>query len=355
MTVDLVAILRTKIDTLPEGDHTVGLRAVLLHIERAFRHLTQGQSQDDEQAFTDAIYRTNQAFEGSIKEAYRVLASKSPEKKSPFEIESYLAQHGVFRSRVLAQFTAYRTQWRNPSAHDYTLSFDGSEAFLAIASVSAFACVLIDQIAERLAFIHANQDAEKQKYRPQPDDDEPARLVDMLLFYLILFNRVSMPLPIQTDEQLLGSVHGFLSGIPPLFNVTADATIAESREERVDLLVSHGNEKVFIELKRSNTRGAVRQGRLTLEHSMAVTGIKHTILYLYHPEGTLSHYICRFMDGEVHLLVPVAKDEVKAATEERPFDEAEVPVTSKVARDEQITAVVKGASESATPGTSSGG
>ena len=88
--MDLVDTLRTKIDVLGDGDYLPGLRAVLLHIETAFRHLSRGQATDDDTAFTDAIYRTNQAFEGSVKEAYRVLAGHDPAKKRPYEIESYL-------------------------------------------------------------------------------------------------------------------------------------------------------------------------------------------------------------------------------------------------------------------------
>jgi len=123
-----------------------------LSIEVAHRHLARGQAQNDETAFTDAIYRTNQAFEGSIKEAYRVLASKEPANKTPFQIEQYLQKHGVLRERVLTQFTRYRTEWRNPSTHDYKLDFDEDEAFLAIVSVSAFVKVLVDQIIEALAY-----------------------------------------------------------------------------------------------------------------------------------------------------------------------------------------------------------
>ncbi|MEH2117121.1 hypothetical protein [Nostoc sp.] len=116
--MDLLDILRSKIDSLEDGDHIPGLKAVLLHIETASRHLLRGQKQNEETAFTDSIYRTNQAFEGSLKEAYRVLASKDPERERPYDIEQYFEKNKVFRQRVLAQFTNYRTEWRNPSSHD---------------------------------------------------------------------------------------------------------------------------------------------------------------------------------------------------------------------------------------------
>jgi hypothetical protein len=124
--MDLLDTLRSKINVLDDGSYISGLKSVLLHIETEFRHLSRGQSTEDETAFTDAIYRTNQAFEGSIKEAYRVLAAQDPARKRPFDIESYPEKNNTFRSRVLNQLTNYRTKWRNPSAHDYKLDFDGA-------------------------------------------------------------------------------------------------------------------------------------------------------------------------------------------------------------------------------------
>ncbi len=130
--MDLISILQSRVTSLPDGPYSVGLKAVLQHVEVAAKHLARGQSTDDETAFTDAIYRTNQAFEGSLKEAYRVLASKDPTGVRPFDIENYFQQQSILRPRVLAQFTTYRTEWRNPSAHDYRLEFDEDEALLAI-------------------------------------------------------------------------------------------------------------------------------------------------------------------------------------------------------------------------------
>lgn len=65
--VDILEIVRCQILQLPEGPYVDGLNSVLKHIEVAHRHLARGQVQNDETAFTDAIYRANQAFEGSIK------------------------------------------------------------------------------------------------------------------------------------------------------------------------------------------------------------------------------------------------------------------------------------------------
>ena len=88
--MNLLEILCSRVDDLPEGDYTQGIKSVLQHIEVAGRHLSRGQASADDTAFTDAIYRTNQAFEGSLKEAFRVLAAKDPAGERPYDIENYL-------------------------------------------------------------------------------------------------------------------------------------------------------------------------------------------------------------------------------------------------------------------------
>lgn len=149
--MDLVKILNEAIERLPKGDHSSGLAAIMRHISIAIKHFDRrGEGEID--SFTDAIYRTNQAYEGSLKEAYRVLAERDPAGKTPNDIEKYLESHNVVRPRVLTQLTRYRQDYRNPSTHDHKLDFDEDEAILAIVSVCAFAKLLVDQISERLAF-----------------------------------------------------------------------------------------------------------------------------------------------------------------------------------------------------------
>ena len=149
--MDIIKILRDAIDRLPDGDHSPGLSAIMRHISNAIRHFERREDGESD-TFTDAIYRTNQAYEGSLKEAYRVLAAKDPHGKTPNEIEKYLESKKIVRPRVLTQLTRYRQDYRNPSTHDYKLDFDEDEALLAIVSVCAFAKLLVDQISERLAF-----------------------------------------------------------------------------------------------------------------------------------------------------------------------------------------------------------
>ncbi|MFJ4347615.1 hypothetical protein [Pseudomonas sp. NPDC089401] len=253
--MDLVDTLRKKIEALGDQHCVPGLRAVLLHIVTAFRHLSRGQEHIDDTAFTDAIYRTNQAFEGSVKEAYRVLADKDPDKKKPYEIEQYLEEHGIFRSRVLSQLTIYRTHWRNPSAHDYQLNFDESEAFLAIISVSAFSCLLLDQITERLAFI-AGQAEANQEDQAAADQVDLARergisyLIVQILLNFFAHTSVSVDsFPAAREAQILGAITGYVTSAAPDLSVS---TYEEAIQIGADLLVSDSQHTVAVEVTMSS-------------------------------------------------------------------------------------------------------
>jgi hypothetical protein len=290
--MDLFKTLRQKVDTLGEGDYLPGLRAILLHIETAHKHLERGQNNSEETAFTDAIYRTNQAFEGSIKEAYRVLAGKDPARQRPFDIEKYLEDEKTFRPRVLAQLTNYRTEWRNPSAHDYKLDFDESEAFLAIVSVSAFACLLLDQIAERLSFdsAKAHADAKKTKLKkglPSESADLLERSVAILQAFTMQLPNLSVSgsvRPLYSEAQLLGALSGFISSVASDLIIETDVRLLKDASLRGDLVISRGNDKVLVELKREG-KSQQYHGIAQLEHYMLVSQFHSGILFLFPSEA----------------------------------------------------------------------
>jgi hypothetical protein len=157
--LDILQILRDAVNALPAGDHSTGLNAILRHVSVAIRHYQDGGADPHSDRFTDSVYRTNQAYEGSLKEAYRVLAGKDPSKKAPDAIEKYLDDNKILRPRVLTQITRYRQDYRNPSAHDHRLDFDQNEALLAIVATCSFSKLLVDQIHERLFFNKAKDNA----------------------------------------------------------------------------------------------------------------------------------------------------------------------------------------------------
>jgi hypothetical protein len=207
--MDILDIIRRTIEALPDGPHLAGLRSVLRHIEAAYKHFSRAQSEGDETGFTDAIYRTNQAFEGSIKEAYRVIEHKDPQRLTPREIEEYFEKNKTFRGRVLAQFTNYRKEWRNPSTHDHNLDFDEDEAFLAIVSVSAFAKLLIDQIAEELSFTAARKDIQSHNVGVGETLAKSGKLSDRVIKIFREFTQhyptTTRSVPVETEAQLMGT------------------------------------------------------------------------------------------------------------------------------------------------------
>lgn len=286
--MDLLETLRARLSAVDDGPYSPGLRAVLLHIETAFRHLSRGQESSDDTAFTDAIYRTNQAFEGSIKEAYRVLAQQDPSRKRPFDIENYLETNNVFRSRVLKQFTNYRTEWRNPSTHDHKLDFDESEAFLAIVSVAAFACLLFDEIAERISFEKARVEAEHQKSAVEKRlSAGGADLLDVVVEALREFCQHHLPVDMgqpRMEVQLLGALNGFLATILPHLEARTEVRLAKDRPFMADLIIAEGQKKVVVEVVKSFVRGNFQNRIAQVEHYMMLGGIQRGLL-LYFPEA----------------------------------------------------------------------
>lgn len=289
--MDLLHIIRLEINTIPDGPTKTGLQSVLHHIEVAYRHLARGQDNDDDSAFTDAIYRTNQAFEGSIKEAYRVLAGQDPAGQTPFKIEKYLEENQVFKDRVLAQLKNYRREWRNPSAHDYNLYFDEAEAFLAIVSVSAFAKLLIDQISEKISF-DASQGVAEEIAKEQPANAVSASnsLLDQVKVLVQNFMARSEDFAPsagnrRTESQLLASIAGYLSTVAPDIKVAMEQPVGESRA-RVDLAFSRGDQRVFLEAKRWRPGVTWRDTGLIQLHSyMEEEGVIEGILLLYDSLG----------------------------------------------------------------------
>ncbi len=132
--------IQKQIKKITESESSIFIDSVSLHLERAEHYYKLGEN--DSYYYNDVIYRTNQAYEGALKEAYKVLAEKSNEdviKQTPYKIEKYFEENGIFKERVLELFKNYRNEWRNKSTHDYKLFFfENNEAFIAITSISSF-------------------------------------------------------------------------------------------------------------------------------------------------------------------------------------------------------------------------
>jgi hypothetical protein len=253
-------ILAGKLSRLPAGDHVNGLRAVKSHIDAAMRHLHRGQNDADEALFTDVVFRCNQAFEGSIKEAYRVLAGKDPKQTTPAKIETFLASSNLLKKRVLDQFTTYRQEWRNPSTHDYTLDFDEDEALVAIVSVTVFAIVLCDQIDGKIAFDNAAASSSSSANELSAQ----ASLLDLVTNAVQKFaseyvddQKLAQSIAQEYYRQegaLAGYLHAALGNIP---GIVVDQAKGFGRQE-ADVVVAKDGQQVVVELKRGRVKSSAR-------------------------------------------------------------------------------------------------
>ncbi len=269
--MDILAELNSKHEALHRDAAYSGLGAVIGHIEMGERHLASSRKERDERLCNDVIYRTNQAFEGALKEAYSRLTGKSPEKLTPHQIERYFEKNNVLHKRVLDLFTNYRLNWRNPSTHDHILAFSDSEAFLAIINISAFAAVLMDQIIEAAATEEERNAVDKRRSEIEQTlgDVQSQSIYDRLLSYLKVFNdelRTQNLDNVLTETQVLGRLNGFIMELNKDLTIEREAGAPHGSHYRADLLVESEQERVLVELKRPNLN---RRGFAEAKHQLA--------------------------------------------------------------------------------------
>jgi hypothetical protein len=276
--MDLTEELKQKIDGLDEHPRKEGIKAAIRHIKAAERHLLRGRSEEDSEVFNDVIYRTNQAFEGMLKEAYSVLNDKDGSKLSPHLIEKHLLESKKLGARVLKLFTNYRQDWRNPATHDHTLFFSDAEALLAIVSVSAFSVVLLDQIIETVNFKRERAEAERKRDAHAKDLAKASeRSLDEHVLTL-LSSFVSSRGGPQTEVELIGRISGHLVGLDPSIDVTHDLSLTEGY--RADLLIERHGQKLLIEIKRGRPHGRLLSAATEqMGAYLAAAGLSSGIIY----------------------------------------------------------------------------
>jgi hypothetical protein len=304
--MDLVKILNDAIERLPSGEHSAGLTAIMRHISVAIKHFER-RDENGIDSFTDAIYRTNQAYEGSLKEAYRVLAGKDPSVKTPNEIEKYLEGAKVVRPRVLTQLTRYRQDYRNPSTHDYKLDFDQNEAILAIVSVCAFAKLLIDQISERLAF-------EAAAAAPPPDQVNAIDFDDPDSFVAAVAH-LALDYANSTSQELnYWEFEGGLAGRITSLGLKVDIQSIETEEFLWDIAVSSSTLMLPVETRivSRDFDPSEPHGLLYLAHGAKRGGHPSGLGLLYGAGGNPYHlYKVMTDDFQVYMITRYPSEEIK--------------------------------------------
>lgn len=281
--MDLTKAIKEKADVLSSEEVFNGISAAIRHIEMAEWHLDEGKTKNNDDFFNDVIYRTNQAFEGMLKEAYSVLTVKDGKNLSTNTIEKHLLGNNVLSSWVLDQFTNYRQKWRNPSTHDHTLFFNEQEALLAIVSISAFTLILLDQIIERINFNREQEITEGKKYKiiKQKSEFKTLDIKRKLIFLLKTFSRELLLSDIDNNPlkevEILGKLAGFIKSIDSSIDFVREPVLKSGRP---DFIFNKGDEKIIVEIKSNRFRNetlAVQQMVKYLEAAEQDYGI----VYIY--------------------------------------------------------------------------
>jgi hypothetical protein len=285
--MDLIGLIRKKCELLKNSDHFAGIESVLKHIIVAEKHLKNGKDGDDD-FFNDAIYRSNQAFEGLLKEAYRVLAGQDPERKTPNDIEKYFETSKTLKPRVLDLFSNYRKEWRNKSTHDYKLFFSDQEAFLAIVNICAFFNIMLDQVVEHTAFLD-----EKEKLKSNPSlvpkkakNLDFTRLVVNLLtdFSKDIFIELSGTVqPSFNERQIVGRFVAYLTSVDPDIKISLEHSFgAADKRYYADALLEKNDQRIIVEFKMPSMElnRRIREGSEKLMLYLEAAKIQNGILYM---------------------------------------------------------------------------
>ena len=252
--MDFIDIIQDKIKRINTNEELKGVLSVMTHIERAHIYFENGINQLDNHYFNDVIYRTNQAYEGILKEAYRVFTPSNPNTITPHKIEEYFSENQVFNERVKNLFSEYRKNWRNSSTHDYLLSFTEEEAVLAINTVTSFIYLLINQISEKIAYNNqmSNMAAIYQSMgrvnRIKQKFDE--YVVDLLLDFATNINTEDFSSTIE-EYEMAGKLNAFLNYTDPEINVYREVAVGKQGKYRPDFVLEANGKKIILELKRN--------------------------------------------------------------------------------------------------------
>jgi hypothetical protein len=281
--MDIIKLIQSQVDRVKKVSSSEYVDLVLNHLERAELYLNLGK--EDEEYFNDVIYRTNQAFEGALKESYKVLGEKTDEEVvslSPFKIESYLKEHSIFKERVLKLFENYRQEWRNKTTHDFRIRIDESEAFLALINVSSFVHLLLKNIEEKLAFQAELERKETEKTSKELNKVKSAKisLLDRVFKLLKLFIEDQPEIKDVSEFEMVGKLNAFLQKADPNLNVERDVSyrIGESHV-RLDFVIEYDSETILLEIKNSAQFGKAKSDIDYLTSLLALTGLKNGILF----------------------------------------------------------------------------
>ncbi|MNV29451.1 hypothetical protein D3C71_1206780 [compost metagenome] len=87
-----------------------------------------------------------------------------------------------------------------------------------------------------------------------------------------------------TESQVIGALHGFLASAAPELSVQTEARLDAEKHFRADLLVTRGEDRLVIELKRKLLKQSYANAVAQVEQYLLVGGIKYGVL-LFLPDA----------------------------------------------------------------------
>ena len=144
--------------------------------------------------------------------------------------------------------------------------------------------MLLDQIAERLAYTKSQAEAQARQAALSTNVDSPANpdllaLVSELLMRFCAFHIEEADASLKSSEaQVIGAIHGFLAATAPDLEVVTDARLDPERPFRADLLVSRGGDRLLIDLKRLLLPKNYANRVAEVEHRLLIGKVKSGVL-----------------------------------------------------------------------------
>lgn len=286
--MDLTIYIKHQIVRIKELENNLPIDMILNHLERAELFYNLAIKENDENYYTDVIYRTNQVFEGALRIAYMVLSEKTEAqtlKKRTIDIEEYLTENKILKDRVLDQFSNYRREWRNPSTHDFKLLFSESESILAVSNVSAFTYVLLNQVIQKLSYNLELRTKTKNKTKIDEILNQNISPKEKLVKLLIQFNhdhKIFLSRDYLRETEVIGALSAYLTANESI-KLEIDVLLEKSHTKAsVDMTVQIENEKFIVEVKRPNSKDRAIYIEQMLNY-LSFLNLKHGILYI--PNG----------------------------------------------------------------------
>lgn len=283
--MDLLNLINSNSTALSGSTFDAGLTAVIRHLHRAELYLMRGREQDDQDFFNDVVYRTNQAYEGILKEAFELFTAKVSGRLRTADLEQHFAKEDILSARVSSALQTYRQEWRNPSTHDHRLFFSEQDATLALSTISTFVYLLLDQMIEvRASQLQQarSERASNKDVAPKSDSSLAVAVADALMDHALSDALTGLSKPTR-ELEIIGTVHGHLAAVLPQVKADPDPVIpAGILNLRPDLILEDGSSKVVVEIKRLSAAPAERvvQGFAQLKNYLILTGTREGVLYL---------------------------------------------------------------------------